>query len=133
MKQNKKILFCNCPCALNCTLLRNIMIFFLNFFKAIKFTLKGINMNRPAPNLQHGLGNEFDVGSCIEQHFLSSPGTNSAKKSNKSFKYSFVAMLCFDFFAIKTIKTINSSTSFVIFRSHAPTVSWALVCLYRSL
>ena len=32
------------------------MIFYLNLFKAIKFVLKVINMNRPAPNLQLGLG-----------------------------------------------------------------------------
>ena len=69
------------------------MIFYLNLFKAIKFALKVINMNRPAPNLQLGLGTNYDVGSCIQQYFLSSPGMNSTKKSNKRFKYS-------DFFAI---------------------------------
>ena len=55
------------------------MIFSLNLFKAIKFALKVINMNRPAPNLQLGLGTNYDVGSCTEQYFLSSSGTNSAK------------------------------------------------------
>ena len=59
-------------------------------------------MNRPAPNLQLGLGTNYDVGSCIQQYFLSTPGTNSAKKSNKRFKYSFFAMFCFEFFAITT-------------------------------
>ena len=47
-----------------------------------------------------GLGTNYDVGSCIQQYFLSSPGMNSAKKSNKIFKYSFFAMFCFNFFAI---------------------------------
>ena len=61
------------------------MIFDLNFFKAIKFALKVINMNRPAPNLQLGLGTNYDVESCIQQYFLSSPGTNTAKKPNKRF------------------------------------------------
>ena len=76
------------------------MIFYLNLFKAIKFALKGIDMNRPAPNLQLGLGTNYDVGSCTQQYFLSSPGTNSAKESNKRFRYSSSAMFCFDFFAI---------------------------------
>ena len=74
------------------------MVFYLNLFKAIKFALKVINMNRPAPNLQLGLGTNYDVGSFIQEYFLSSPGTNSAKKSNKRFKYSFLAMFCFNFF-----------------------------------
>ena len=30
-------------------------------------------MNRPAPNLQLGLGTNYDAGSCIQQYFLSSP------------------------------------------------------------
>ena len=29
---------------------REIVIFYLNFLKAVKFALKVINMNRPAPN-----------------------------------------------------------------------------------
>ena len=76
------------------------MIFYLNLFKAIKFVLKVIDRNRPASNLQLGMGTNYDVGSCIQRYFLSSPGTNSAKKSSKRFKYSFFAMFCFDFFAI---------------------------------
>ena len=76
------------------------MICYLNLFKAIKFTLKVIDVNRPAPNLQLGLGTNYDVGSCIQQYFLSSPGTNRAKKSNKRFKYSSFAMFYFNFFAI---------------------------------
>ena len=56
------------------------MIFYLNLFEAIKFAPKVINMNRPAPNLQLGLGTNYDV--------------------NKRFKYSFFAMFCFNFFAI---------------------------------
>ena len=43
------------------------MIFYLNLLKAIKFTLKVIDMNRPAPNLQLGLGTNYDVGSCTQQ------------------------------------------------------------------
>ena len=77
------------------------MIFYLNVFKAIKFALKGIDMNRPAPNLQLGLGTNYDVGRCTQQYFLSSPGTNSAKKSNKRFKYSSSAMFCFDFLQLR--------------------------------
>ena len=52
------------------------MIFYLNLLKAIKFALK-VDMNRPVPNLQLGLGTNYDVGSCTQQYFLSSPGTNS--------------------------------------------------------
>ena len=63
----------------NSLLFWNVMIFYLNLFKAIKFALKVINMNRPAPNLQLGLGTNYDVESCTQQYFLSSPGTNSAK------------------------------------------------------
>ena len=37
------------------------MIFYLNLFKAIKFALKVINMNRPAPDLQLALGTNYDV------------------------------------------------------------------------
>ena len=76
------------------------MIFYLNLFKAIKFALKVIDMNRPAPNLQLGLGTNYDVGSCTQLYFLSSPGTNSAKESNTRFKYSSFAMFCFGFLAI---------------------------------
>ena len=58
MKQNKKkFLFCNCPCASDSPVFRNIMIFYLKLFnKAIKIALKVIDMNKPAPNLQLGLG-----------------------------------------------------------------------------
>ena len=76
------------------------MIFYLNLFKAIKFALKVIDMNRPAPNLQLGLGTKYDLGSCTQQYFISSPGTNGAKKSNKRLKYSSFAMFFFYFFAI---------------------------------
>ena len=75
-------------------------MFYLNLFKAIKFALEVIDINRPAPNLQLGMGTNYDVGSCTQRYFLSSPGTNSAKKSNKRFKYSSFAMFCFVFFAI---------------------------------
>ena len=77
------------------------MIFYLNLFKAIKFALKVINMNRPAPNLQLGLGTNYDVESCIKQYFLSSPGTNSAKKLNKRFKYPSFAMFGFNFLQLR--------------------------------
>ena len=46
------------------------MVFYLNLFQAIKFALKVINMNRPAPNLQLGLGTNYDVGSFIQEYFL---------------------------------------------------------------
>ena len=100
MKRNKKFSVCDCPCAFNCPLFRNIVIFYLNLFKAIKFALKVVNMNRPAPNLQLGLGTNYDVRSCIQQYFLSSSGTNSAKKSNKRFKYTYFAMFCLNSFTI---------------------------------
>ena len=87
--------------AFNSSLFKNIIIFDLNLFKSIKFALKVIDMNRPAPNLQLGFGTNYDVGSCIQLHFLSSPGTNSAKKSNKRFKYSSFAMFCFNFFQLR--------------------------------
>ena len=83
------------------------MIFYLNLFKAIKFALKVIDMNRPAPNLQSGLGTNYDVGSCTQQYFLSSPGTNSAKKSNKRFKYSSFAMFSFDSFSITADRKLS--------------------------
>ena len=83
------------------------MIFYLNLFKAIEFALKVIDMNRPAPNLQLGLGTNYDLGSCTQQYFLSSPDTNSAKKSSKRFKYSSFALFCFDFFAITADRKLS--------------------------
>ena len=85
------------------------MIFYLNLFKAIKFAIKVIDMNRPwpVPNLQLGLGKNYDVGSCTQQYVLSSPGTNSDKESNKRFKYSSFAMFCFDFFAVTADGTLS--------------------------
>ena len=77
------------------------MIFYLNLLKAIKFALKVIDMNRQASNLHLGLGTNYDVESCTQQYFLPFPGTNSAKKSNKRFKYSSFAMLCFDFLQLR--------------------------------
>ena len=59
MKWNKKNLFCNCPCAFNGPLFRNLMIFYLNAFKAITYALKVIDINRIALNFQLGLGNEL--------------------------------------------------------------------------
>ena len=35
-------------------------VFYLNLFKAFKFALKVIDMNRPALNLQLGLGTNYD-------------------------------------------------------------------------
>ena len=92
------------------------MIFYLNLFKAIKLGLKVIDMNRPAPNLQLGLGTNYDVGSCIQQYFLSSSGTNSAMKSNKRLKYSTFAMFCFNFFEITADGklSIQLSTSYFV-------------------
>ena len=51
--------------------------------KASEFALKVIDMNRPAPSLQLGLGTNYDVGSCTQRYFLSSPDTNSAKNQIK--------------------------------------------------
>ena len=76
------------------------MIFYFKLFKAIKFAHKVIDMNRPALNLQLGLGTNYDAESCTQQYFLSSPSTNSAKKLNKRPKCSSFALFCFDFFAI---------------------------------
>ena len=97
------------------------MIFYLNLFRVIKFGLKVIDMNRPAPNLQLGLGTNYDVGSCIQQFFLLQArtvpsGTNSAKKSNKRFKYSSFAMFCFNFFAVTADGklSIQLSTSYFV-------------------
>ena len=59
MKQNKKILFFNYPCAFSGPLFRKKIIFYLNLLKAIKFALKVIDRNRPAANLQLGLENEL--------------------------------------------------------------------------
>ena len=94
------------------------MISYLNLFKAIKFALKVIDMNRPALNLQLGLVTNYDVGSCTQQYFLSSPGTNSAKKSNKRFKYSSFAMFCFDFCAITADgkRSIQLPTSYFVLK-----------------
>ena len=38
-----------------------------------------IDINRTTPNLQLGLGTNYDIGRCNQQYFPSSPGTNSAK------------------------------------------------------
>ena len=86
------------------------MIFYLNLFGAIKFALKVINMNRSAPNLRLGIGTNYDVGS-IQEYFLSSPGTNSAKKSNKRFKNSFFAIVCFNFLQLRLMA--NSRYNFL--------------------
>ena len=83
------------------------MIFYLNLFKAIKFAIKVIDINRPVPNLQLGLGTNYDLGSCTQQYFLSSPGTNSDKESNKRFKYSSFAMFCLDFFGVTADGTLS--------------------------
>ena len=119
MKRNEKFSVLLLPCAFNCPLFRNIMIFYLNLIKTIKFALKVINMNRPAPHLQLGLGANYDVGSCIQQYFLSSPDTNSAKKSNKRFKYSSFAMFCFNSFAVTADGklSIQLPTSYFVPRS----------------
>ena len=52
------------------------MTFYLSLFKAIKFALKVINMNRPAPNLNWGWGTKYDVGNRID----SLPSTVIAQK-----------------------------------------------------
>ena len=51
MKRNKKNLFCNCSHAFDSPLFSNIMIFYLHLFKATKFALIVIDMNRPAPTV----------------------------------------------------------------------------------
>ena len=38
-------------------------------------------MNRPASSLQLGSGKNYDVGSCIQEYFLSSPGTSGAGRT----------------------------------------------------
>ena len=108
------------------------MIFDLNLFKAIKFALKVIKMNRPAPNLQLGLGTNYDVGSCIQQYFRSSPGMNSAKKSIKRFKYSFFAMFCFNFLQLRLMA--NCRYNFLRHISFpSPNCKLGAVCSYQSL
>ena len=93
----KKVLFCTFPCAFNSLLFRSKMIFYLNVFKAIKFALKVIDMNRPAPNLQLDLGTELWRRKLYPTILSFFSGTNSAKKSNKRFKYSSFAIFCFNF------------------------------------
>ena len=55
-------------------------------------------MNRPA-QLTIGLGNELGRRKLYST-ILSSPGTNSAKKSNKRLKYSFLQRSVLIFFVI---------------------------------
>ena len=52
MKRNRKLSVLYCPCAFNSPLFRNIIIFYLNFFKRIKIALKGRN-TRGGKSLQH--------------------------------------------------------------------------------
>ena len=72
------------------------MIFYSNLFKAIKFSLKVIDMNRLTPNLQLGLGTKYDVGSCID----SLPSALIAKKSKQSIAKDEYVNLLFDFLAL---------------------------------
>ena len=73
------------------------MIFYLNLFTDIKLALKVIDMNRPAPNLQLGLGNEiYDVGSCIDS-LLSAVIAKESKENIANDEY---LNLLFDFLAL---------------------------------
>ena len=66
------------------------MIFYLNLFKAIEFALEEIDINRPAPNLQLGLGNEID----------SFPSAVIAEKLKQSIAKNEQLNLLFDFLAL---------------------------------
>ena len=122
MKRNKKNLFCNCSHAFNSPLFSsNIMIFYLNLFKATKFALIVIDMNRPAPNLPN---NTF---------FLLQARTVPRNQIKDSSSHLLQCSSCFDFFAITADMQTVDTTSYVIFCSQASIVSWGLVCSYRSL
>ena len=86
------------------------MIFYSNLFKANKFALKVIDMNRPAPNLQLSLGTKYDVGSCIGN--LSSAVI--AKQSKQNIAKDEYLNLLFDFLAL-----LLGTISYVIIRSQA--------------
>ena len=94
--ETKALLFCNCPCAFNSTLFKNMMIFYLNLSKAVKFALKVIDMIRPALNLQLGLGNEIWGGSCIDNLV----SAIIAKKSKQNIAKDEYLNLLFDFLAL---------------------------------
>ena len=72
------------------------MIFYSNLFKAIKFALKVINMNRPAPNLNWGWGAKYDVENCVD----SLPSTVIAQKSKQNIAKDEYLNLLFDFLAL---------------------------------
>ena len=128
----EKLLFCDCHCAFNSPLFRCIKIFYLNLIKAIKFALKVIDMNRPAPNLQLGLGNKIWRRSCI----VSLPSAVIAKK----LKQNIVKMSTWTFYLISChclcLEKKESIVGYNFLRHNSfpiQIVSWALVCSYWSL
>ena len=75
-------------------------------------------MNRPAPNLQLGLGTKWDIGRCID----SLPSTVIAKKSKQNIAKDEYMNLLFDFLALRAWsrkKVLLDTTSYVIIRSQA--------------
>ena len=115
----KNFLFCNCPCAFGSPLFRNIMIFFLNLFKAIKLALMVIDMNRPAPNLQLGLGNKIWRWKLYWQFAISRNWkkieTEQCKRLVLESFISFVGTVR----AWRRKKVLLNTTSYVIIRSQA--------------
>ena len=123
MKRNRKNLFCNCPCAFNSPLFINIMIFYLNLFKAIKFAPKVIDMNRPAPNLQLGLGSEI-CRKLYRQFAIS----RNCKKSKQNIAKDEYLNLLFDFLAL-FVPGEESIVGYNFLRHNSfpsPIVSWTL-------
>ena len=75
-------------------------------------------MNKPAPNLQLGLGTKYDVGICID----SLPSAVIAKKSKQNIAKDEYLNLLFDFLALFVPgekKSIVGYNFYVIIRSQA--------------
>ena len=110
------------------------MIFYLNLLKANKFTLKVIDMNRPAPNLQLGLGTNYDVGSCTQQ-FYTFFLLQARTMLRNQIKDSSTHLLQFSVLIFLQLRLVaNYRYNFLRHISFpSPNCSWALVCSYRSL
>ena len=107
------------------------MIFYLNLFKAFEFALKMIDMNKPAPNLQWGLGTNHDVGSRTQQFFLLQARTVPRNRIKDSSTH---LLQCSVLIFVQLRLMANCRYNFQRHYSFpSPYLSWAVVGLYRSL
>ena len=115
----KNSLFCNCPCAFYSLLFRNIMIFYLNLFTDIKLALKVIDMNRPAPNLPLGLGNEIWRRKLYRQFAISRNWKRIKREHCKWWVLKSFIWFLGTVRAWRRKKVLFGTTSYVIIRSQA--------------